>query len=118
MVKIFMKQGEIWLINLDPTVGAEMNKTRPALIISVDALGKLPLKMIAPITDWKEQFANYPWMIKITPSKQNNLSKESAVDCYQVRSVSLERLSTLIGSVESEIISKVQEALNLVIGSL
>jgi len=40
-----MKQGEIWLINLDPTVGAEMNKTRPAVIINDDQLGKLPLKI-------------------------------------------------------------------------
>ena len=47
--KIFMKQGEIWHIGLDPAVGAEMKKTRPGLIINVDALGKLPLKIIAPI---------------------------------------------------------------------
>ena len=34
-----MKQGEIWLIDLDPTVGAEINKTRPAVIINDDQLG-------------------------------------------------------------------------------
>ena len=38
-----MKQGDIWLINLDPAIGAE-KKTRPAIIISDDSLGKLPLK--------------------------------------------------------------------------
>ena len=37
-----MKQGEVWLINLDPTVGSEIKKTRPAVIVSDDALGKLP----------------------------------------------------------------------------
>jgi mRNA-degrading endonuclease toxin of MazEF toxin-antitoxin module len=36
-----MKQGEIWQIGLDPTIGAEMKKSRPALIINVDDLGKL-----------------------------------------------------------------------------
>ncbi len=51
-----MKQSEIWSINLDPTVGAEMKKSRPALIINVDSLGKLPLKIIAPITDWKDHY--------------------------------------------------------------
>jgi mRNA interferase MazF len=51
MVKIFMKQGEIWQIGLDPAIGAEMKKARPALIINTDALGKLPLKIIAPITE-------------------------------------------------------------------
>jgi len=42
-----MKQGEIWLIGLDPSIGAEMRKTRPALIINADTLGKLPLKIIS-----------------------------------------------------------------------
>jgi len=55
-----MKQGEIWLVNLDPTVGAEIKKTRRAIIISVDDLGKLPLKIIAPVTDWKEHYTDYP----------------------------------------------------------
>jgi mRNA interferase MazF len=37
-----MNRGEIWLVDLDPTIGAEMNKTRPALIMSDNRLGKLP----------------------------------------------------------------------------
>jgi len=48
-----MKQGEIWLINLDPTVGAEIKKTRPAIIVNDNSTGKLPLKIIVPITGWK-----------------------------------------------------------------
>ncbi|MDR3123610.1 MAG: type II toxin-antitoxin system PemK/MazF family toxin [Treponema sp.] len=44
-----MKQSEIWLINLDPTIGAEMRKTRPAVIVNDDALGRLPLKIIVPM---------------------------------------------------------------------
>ncbi|MEI6065034.1 MAG: type II toxin-antitoxin system PemK/MazF family toxin, partial [Pseudanabaena sp. ELA748] len=46
-------RGEIWLVNLEPTVGAEIRKTRPVVVISSDAIGKLPIKLIAPITDWK-----------------------------------------------------------------
>lgn len=46
-----MKQGELWLINLDPTLGAEIKKTRPAVIVNDDTLGRLPLKIIVPITD-------------------------------------------------------------------
>jgi mRNA interferase MazF len=38
-----MKQGEIWLINLDPTVGAEINKTRQAIIVSDNSLGRKAL---------------------------------------------------------------------------
>jgi len=112
-----MKQGEIWQIVLDPAIGAEMKKTRPALLINDDALGKLPLKIIVPITDWKEQYDNYPWMVKVTPNKQNNLSKVSAVDCFQIRSVAIERFVVRIGLVEPETIAQVQEAISKVIGT-
>ena len=95
-----------------------MKKTRPALIINADALGKLPLKIIAPITDWKEHYENYPWMVKITPTNENGLAKVSAADCFQIRSVSLERLISAIGSVEDEITSQVQEAVSRVIGAI
>jgi mRNA interferase MazF len=44
------KRGEIWLVNLDPTVGAEIQKTRPAIVISSDCIGKLFLKLVVPIT--------------------------------------------------------------------
>ncbi|MDR2965517.1 MAG: type II toxin-antitoxin system PemK/MazF family toxin [Treponema sp.] len=113
-----MKQGEIWLICLDPTVGAEINKSRPALIINVDSLGKLPLKIIAPITDWKDHYNNYPWMVKIVPNNENCLSKASAVDCFQIRSVSVDRFISVVGAVDMEIISNVQEAVAKVIGAL
>ena len=49
------KRGKIWLVDFDPAVGAEIGKLRPALVISVDAIGRLPLRMIVPITDWKTQ---------------------------------------------------------------
>ena len=113
-----MKQGEIWQIKLDPVVGAEMKKSRPALIINADALGKLPLKIIAPITDWKEQYVNYPWMIKIDPTADNNLLKVSAIDCFQIRSVSVERFTNLIGLTEFDVIRHVQEAVIKIIGAV
>ena len=65
-----MKQGEIWLISLDPTIGAEIKKTRPAIFVNDNALGKLPLKIIVPLTDWKDRYEISPWMVKINPSKQ------------------------------------------------
>jgi mRNA interferase MazF len=70
-----MNQGEIWLVDLDPTVGAEMNKTRPALIINDNRVGKLPLKIIIPITGWKEYYSIAPWMIKIDPMQKMGLLK-------------------------------------------
>ena len=45
------KRGEIWLVNLDPTIGVEIKKTRPAIVINSNIIGKLPLKLVVPITD-------------------------------------------------------------------
>ena len=78
-----MRQGEVWLINLDPTVGAEIQKTRPAIIVSDDSLGKLPLRIIVPVTDWKNRYAIAPWMVKIEPDLHNGLEKVSSADCFQ-----------------------------------
>jgi len=55
-----MRRGEIWLINLDPTVGAEIRKTRPAVIVNDDEVGILPLKVVVPVTEWKDRYAVAP----------------------------------------------------------
>ena len=110
-----MKQGEIWLINLDPTTGAEIKKTRPAVIVSDDSLGKLPLRIIVPVTDWKEHYSIAPWMIKLILNKQNGLSKTSAVDSFQVRSVSKERFVKKVGSVSETSFKEIKFGLSKVL---
>ena len=57
-----MRRGEVWLINLDPAVGSEIKKTRPAVIVNDDAIGILPLRVIVPITAWQERYTAAPWM--------------------------------------------------------
>jgi len=111
-----MNQGEIWLVNLDPTLGAEMNKTRPALIINDNGLGKLPLKVIVPITGWKGHYSIAPWMIKIEPHQNNGLSKISSIDCFQIRSVSQQRLVEKIGEITFDEICKVHEGILRILG--
>lgn len=94
-----MKQGEVWLINLNPTIGAEIKKTRPAIIVNDNALGKLPLKVIVPLTDWKDKYEVASWMIRIKPDSDNGLAKDSSADCFQVRSVSKERFVKRLGNI-------------------
>lgn len=106
-----MKQGEVWLINLDPTIGSEIKKTRPSIIVNDDALGKLPLKVIVPLTDWKDRYQIAPWMVKVIPDKTNKLSKESAADCFQIRSVAEERLIKCIGYVSTDTMDKIRKSL-------
>jgi mRNA interferase MazF len=95
------KRGEVWLVNLDPTIGAEIQKTRPVIVISSDFIGKLPLKLVIPITDWKESFELDIWHIKLEPSVQNGLSKISAADALQTRSVDKRRFIRQLGSISS-----------------
>jgi mRNA interferase MazF len=113
-----MKQNEIWLINLDPTIGAEIKKTRPAVIVNDNALGKLPLKIIVPVTDWKEHYQVAPWMIKVSPSPENGLSKLSSVDCFQIRSVSETRFVKRLGNIDDITQEKIKIALSKVLSIL
>ncbi len=80
-----MNRGEVWLVNLNPTIGQEISKIRPAVIVNNDVVGILPLKVIVPITDWKKKYATRPWMIELEPNTNNGLIKTSAVDTFQIR---------------------------------
>ncbi len=111
-----MKQKEVWLVSLDPTIGAEIRKSRPCVIVSCDDIGVLPLKVIAPITDFKDSFDEVPWMVKLTPNRFNGLSKLSVVDLFQVRSISEQRLLKKLGAVEEKDFVKINITLKVVFG--
>ena len=110
-----MQRGEIWLVNLDPTIGSEIRKTRPAVIISSDLVGILPVKVIVPFTEWKGRYIQAPWMVKINPDEQNGLSKSSAADALQIRSVSQQRLVKNLGVLPSIQVAKIIQAVMTVL---
>jgi mRNA interferase MazF len=110
-----MHRGEVWLINLDPTVGAEIRKTRPAVIVNDDNIGLLPLKVVVPITEWKDRYAVAPWMVRVEPDAANGLSKPSAADAFQVRSVSEQRLIQRLGVISSQQMGQIVRALAVVL---
>lgn len=85
------KRGEVWNVKFDPAVGAEIQKVRPAVVISDPAIGRLPLRIIVPITEWKPAYQNYPWLVNLQPTASNGLAKESGADAFQVKSVSVNR---------------------------
>lgn len=106
-----MKRSEIWWISL----GSEIRKTRPAIIVSDNSLGKLPLRVVVPITDWKPRYDQAAWMIKLLPNDLNRLSKPSAADCFQVRSVSARRISNQPGTVDEKTMAAIETALAIVL---
>lgn len=110
-----MLRGQTWLYNADPTVGDEIGKIRPCVIVSNDEIGVLRLKVVVPITGWNDVFAKVPWMVRISPTAENGLSKLSAVDTFQVRSVSQQRLIKQVGTLDNETIQEIRQALALVL---
>jgi mRNA interferase MazF len=110
-----VRRGEIWLINLDPTIGAEIKKTRPAVIVNDDAIGILPLKVIVPITDWKDRYSVAPWMVRLEPDSTNGLEKPSAADAFQVRSVSQTRFMRRLGALSDNTLQAIAKALAAVL---
>jgi len=109
-----MKQGAIWRVNLDPAIGAEIKKSRPCVIVNSNSVGKLPLKIVAPLTDFKKHYKKVPWMVIVEPTRENSLTKTSAIDLFQVRSVSQKRLVKELGIVDGDIMDACKEALNIV----
>lgn len=110
-----MLRGEVWLINLDPTIGAEIKKIRPAVIVNDDGVGILPLKIIVPIIEWRERYAVAPWMVRLEPDTENGLDKSSAADAFQVRSISEARFVRQLGKLSEAAMQAITKALAVVL---
>lgn len=111
------RRGEVWLVDFDPAVGAEVRKLRPAVVISLDAVGRLPLRLIVPITDWKPSYAGYPWFIELPGSPKNGLSKHSGADAFQTKSISESRFVRRLGEVTAAQLDEIAEAIALCVGA-
>lgn len=96
------QRGEIWTVRFDPSVGAEIRKLRPAVVVNLDSVGRLPLRIVVPLTDWQPTFAALPWFVPIPASAATGLAKESGADAFQVKSVSENRFVQRIGNVASD----------------
>ena len=109
------RRGEVWLVNLEPTLGTEIRKTRPAVVISSDSVGRLPIKLVAPITEWNPRFAPNIWHVHLEAAAANGLSKASAVDVLQVRGVDTVRFVRKLGELMSEQMEEIILAMAAVI---
>jgi len=106
-----MKRGEVWRINLDPAIGSEVRKARPCVIVNNNSVGILPLKIIVPLTEWNEGYAKAAWLIPIESTAANGLSKKSAADTFQVRSISEKRLIKKLGDLSEEELAAITRGL-------
>ena len=99
-----MNQGDVYLVNLDPTVQTEIGKTRPGLVISVNAMNhNSPRLIVAPITSSTRNV--YPFEVFL-PYGTAGLERDSKVMLDQLRSVDKTRLVRKIGAIDKKTLSK------------
>lgn len=99
-----LKQYQIVLVNLDPTIGSEMKKTRPSVIISPNEMNKyLQTIVIAPMTSSSKA---YPTRIEINHDK-----KKGWIVLDQIRTVDRQRIIKVLGNLTEKEITKVKETL-------
>lgn len=102
------KQGEIWYVNLEPTVGVEIKKARPVVVVSSDALNSPHWKMriVVPCSAWQDRFQDKFFKVRIPASEETGLKKDSAAIVLQVRSLSLDRFQDRLGQVTPDILQE------------
>ena len=106
------RRGEVYLVNFDPTLGAEIQKTRPSLVLQNDAGNRYSsITIVAAITS-KTSGRAYPTRVLVSPP-EGGLRAESAVLLNQIRSVDKRRLIKRLGAVDPETMRRVDRALRV-----
>jgi mRNA interferase MazF len=110
-------RGEVWRIRFDPAEGDEIKKIRTAVVISENAIGRLRLKIVVPITEWKSRHGNFPWFVYLAPTLANGLTKDSGADAFQVKSVSETRFLDRLGDLTSSQLDDIANAIAICVGA-
>jgi len=106
-----IKRGEIYWVSLDPAIGAEITKRRPALVVSND-VNNLHAQTVTvlPLTTTVEKV--YPFEVLLKPGIYGN-REAGKVKANQIRTVDKRRLGDLVGMLPDTIMTKVEEAVRL-----
>ena len=115
--EIAPSRGEVYLVNFDPTVGSEIKKTRPALVIQNNIVNvHSPVVIVAAITSQFKKLL-YPMEVLIEKGEAG-LPRDSVVLLNQIRSIDKRRLLKRIGNVEGRTMIQVNHALEVSLGIL
>lgn len=112
----FPRRGEIYLVAFGPTIGHEIQKTRPAVIIQNDISNEYsPITIVAAISS---QFATpeRPREVIISPGGKSGLSQPSAVILNQMRSIDRARIRKRLGTLDLATMRRVDEAIKISLG--
>lgn len=105
------RRGDIWQVDLGRPIGAEIIKRRPAVVMSSDSVGVLPLKLVVPLTGWQSSFSGKIWLVRIPAARGTGLTKESTADVLQMQSVTLERFVTRLGRMPANLLDEIAAAI-------
>jgi mRNA interferase MazF len=111
-----MRRGEIRLVDLDPTRGAEASKRRPAVIVSNDGANTTAERLgrgvvtVVPVTS--NVARPYPFQV-ILDAASTGLERDSKAQAEQVRSVAVERVGSRLGALTGDLIAALDDALRL-----
>ena len=114
--KLKPQKGEIWKFRPRATVGSEIQKLRPAIVVNEEFMGRISLNIIVPVTSWKKSYEQFPWMIYLRANRINRLEKDSGADASQVKSISTQRFDQKIGIINLEELQEILAAIVLCIG--
>ena len=105
-----VRRGEIYFVNLNPVKGREQAGERPVLILSNDALNRLPLVVTVVVGTKGENISrNYPTNVRV-PASESGLSMETVFLCFQIRSLDPARFpENPAGRVSGKILEKIEE---------
>jgi len=110
-----LKAGEIYWVNLDPTIGDEIKKRRPVLVLNGGHDKHLKLAIVVPITAWNPCWADNPFFVALEPGPSNRLQKESVVDCFQIRAISHKRFAEKSGEISPEELHLIKKSISLIL---
>ncbi|HVB99019.1 MAG TPA: type II toxin-antitoxin system PemK/MazF family toxin [Candidatus Dormibacteraeota bacterium] len=108
-----MRRGDVYKANLDPTVGSEIHKTRPVVIVSRDAINaSSPVVIIVPVTSRSNKVRIYPTHVELRIG-EGGLPSESVALCEQVRAISKDRLSGQLGQLPKPKVAQINASLKI-----
>ena len=116
MTELSLVCGTIIDVNLEPKIGSETGKIRPAIIVTNNVYNeRVPVIQVVPITGWSEKKASILTNVVIDPNFDNGLTKKSIADCLQTRPIDKKkRIIKIRGVLTDEIIIKIDRALKIV----
>ncbi len=111
-----LRRGDLYLCSLDPTIGHEIRKTRPALVIQNDIGNRFsPLTIVAAVTSAVSPVL-YPIEVVVEPDSVNGLDVRSSIRLDQIRTMDRQRLLRRLGTVDPITMDRVDEALKISLG--